>query len=63
MRKPNHSARVYLHPAAATSPQAIAAIERATGRLAFPDLPHPRIRLVALVDAGRCLYQAGGASC
>lgn len=55
-------ARVYLHPAAATSPQAIAAVERATGRLAFPDLPYPRIRLLELVDAARCLHQAGGAA-
>lgn len=56
-------ARVYLHPAAATSPQAIRGIERAAGRLAIFTPGHP-IRLVELSELATVLRlpQAGGAA-
>lgn len=55
-------ARVYLHPAAATTPQAVKAVELATGRLALPDPFTRHIRLLPLIEPARCLHQAGGAA-
>ncbi|MBB3192076.1 hypothetical protein [Halomonas cerina] len=55
-------ARVYLHPAAATSPQAVRDIEVATGRLAFTDPTTRTIRLMPLVAPVHCLAQPGGAA-
>lgn len=57
-------ARVYLHPAAATSPQAVRAIERAAGRLAVA-APRGPVRLVELSELTTVLRlpPAGGAVC
>ena len=45
MRNVNTPAPVYLHPAAATNPHTIRAIERATRRFACPDHTDPRRRV------------------
>lgn len=45
MRMPN-SARVYLHPAAATSIIALRAIQHVTGRIATVDATGRRVRLL-----------------
>jgi hypothetical protein len=44
-------ARVYLHPAALTSPDAIRAIEHATGLVAFPEPGKPCRRILLLERA------------
>lgn len=44
-------ARVYLHPAAATSVIAVRAIERVTGRLAHREHPARGIRLITEREA------------
>ncbi|TFH84934.1 hypothetical protein EQG41_19630 [Billgrantia azerbaijanica] len=68
---PPQAARVYLHPAAATSPHAVRAIERLTGRTAIERLTgrtavaHPRRRTIQLIDlaaAARRLRVLGVAS-
>ena len=51
-------ARVYLHPAAAATPQAVKRVELATGRLALPDPFTRHIRLMPLIQPARCLHQA-----
>lgn len=47
-------ARVYLHPAAATTPQTVRAIERAAGRLAVAATRGP-VRLVELSELNTVL--------
>jgi len=42
----NKPARVYLHPACASSPESIRAVEEATGRIARRDRGSPVVRLV-----------------
>jgi len=66
MRNVNTPAPVYLHPAAATNPHTIRAIERATRRFACPDHTDPRrrVRLVQPCElvSVLALPRAGGAA-